>query len=347
MVKVKSLSIGYHAGEGDGKGCSWSREVSPYRESVAEVFFPLPGMVSGVRQADCPETSNSTRFYRDLERFRALGVQGVLLFDAACYGGGVVSPAFFEQVRRGIAEVKRHIHLKAAVTMTPPLADFLKGVCPELEIRASMHNRIGSIAQMEYAGRCYDGYYVNGDLSRDVGRLETARKWCDGHGKTLHLVVNSGCLYECPFHLEHLNTMGHQAEIAAGGFVWGGREMQCRELLAVSENHVRLLQGGWIRPEDLNRVEGFFDTVALLSNDVQQACNVLKAYAEGHWDSDLLELLEPCHAGLAGMQPFRNDVFPEDWFEKTSACGHACEGCGYCAAVLSKMRPLVSDEGGK
>jgi hypothetical protein len=294
-------------------------------------------MVSGIRQSDFANSDNASRFYRDLSRLRAMDVDGVLLLDASCYGGDVVSEPFFRLIERGVQTVKESIHLKAVVTMTPPLAEFLKKAFPKLEIRASVNERIGLVNQMEYAGRCYDGFYLRSDLSRDIRLVEKARKWCDAHEKSLHLVANSGCLYECPFLLEHLNTMGHQAEIAAGGSAWSGRAMQCREALADAANRVQILQGGWIRPEDLGRMEGFFNTIALLSNDIEQALKVLKAYTEGRWDGDLLELLEPCHAGLAGLPSLRNDAFPTDWFEKTSTCGHACDGCGYCAEILHKM----------
>ena len=213
----RKLSVGYHAGEYEGLDCSWSRGVSGYRGFVSEVFFPLPGMVSGVRQSDFADGGNASRFYRDLSRLRAMDIDGVLLLDAACFGGDVVSESFFRTVERGVQAVKEAIHLKAVVTMTPPLAEFLKKAFPKLEIRASVNERIGFVNQMEYAGRCYDGFYLRSDLCRDVRLVEKSRKWCDAHGKTLHLVANSGCLYECPFMLEHLNTMGHQAEIAAGG----------------------------------------------------------------------------------------------------------------------------------
>ena len=333
----RKLSIGYHAGNYDGLDCSWSRGVSSYRGFVSEIFFPLPGMVSGVRQSDFANRDNASRFYRDLSRLRAMDVDGVLLLDASCYGGDVVTEPFFRLIERGVQTVKESIHLKAVVTMTPPLAEFLKKAFPKLEIRASVNERIGLVNQMEYAGRCYDGFYLRSDLSRDIRLVEKARKWCEAHEKSLHLVANSGCLYECPFLLEHLNTMGHQAEIAVGGSAWSGRAMQCREALVEAANRVQILQGGWIRPEDLGRMEGFFDTIALLSNDIPQALKVLKAYTEGRWDGDLLELLEPCHAGLAGLPPLKNNAFPTDWFEKTSTCHHVCDGCGYCAEILQKM----------
>ncbi len=333
----RKLSIGYHAGSYDDLDCSWSRGVSSYRGFVSEVFFPLPGMASGLRQADFADDGNASRFFRDLSRLRAMDVNGVLLFDASCYGGDVVSEPFFRQVERGVRTVLDAIHLKAVVTMTPPLAEFLKTSFPKLEIRASVNERIGLVNQMEYAGRCYDGFYLRSDVARDIRLVEKARQWCDAHGKSLHLVANNGCLYECPFLLEHLNTMWHQAEIATGGSAWSGRAMQCREVLSEEANRVQILQGGWIRPEDLGRMEGFFDTIALLSNDIPQALKVLEAYSEGRWDGDLLELLEPCHAGLAGMPALRSDLFPKDWFDKTSTCGHACGGCGYCADVLHRM----------
>ena len=147
--------------------------------------------------------------------------------------------------------------------------------------------------------------------------------------------------------LEHLNTMGHQAEIAAGGSAWSGRAMQCREALAEEANRVKILQGGWIRPRDLSRMEAFFDTIALLSNDIQQALKVLAAYTTGRWDGDLLELLEPCHAGLEGMPPIRDDALPDDWFEKTSTCGHACTDCNYCENVFQRMVALATAKGGE
>ena len=228
------------SGDYEGLGCSWSRGVSGYREFVSEVFFPLPGMVSGVRQADFADGGNASRFYRDLSRLRAMDIDGVLLLDSACYGGDVVSEPFFKTVERGVQTVKENIHLKAVVTMTPPLAEFLKKAFPKLEVRASVNERIGFVNQMEYAGRCYDGFYFRSGLSRDLRLVEKARKWCDANGKTLHLVANSGCLYECPFFLEHLNTMGHQAEIASSGSDWSGRAMQCREALADKANHVVL-----------------------------------------------------------------------------------------------------------
>ncbi len=343
----RKLSIGYHTGENEGLDCSWSRGVSKYREFVSEVFFPLPGMASGVRQSDFADGGNASRFYRDLSRLRAMDIDGVLLLDAACYGGDVVSEPFFRLIGRGVQMVHEVIHLKAVVTMTPPLAEFLKKSLPKLEIRASVNERIGFVNQMEYAGRCYDGFYFRSDLSRDIRLVEKARKWCDANGKSLHLVANGGCLYECPFLLEHLNTMGHQSEIAIGGSDWSGRAMQCREALTEKANRVKLLQGGWIRPQDLSRVESYFDTIALLSNDIPQALAVLSAYTTGQWDGDLLELLEPCHAGLKGMPPIRNDALSNDWFEKTSACGHVCDGCDYCAEILRKMDALSSAKGGE
>ena len=81
--------------------------------------------------------------------------------------------------------------------------------------------------------------------------------------------------------------------------------------------------------------------------DIQQALKVLAAYTTGRWDGDLLELLAPCHAGLEGMPPIRDDALPDDWFEKTSTCGHACTDCNYCENVFQRMVALATAKGGE
>ena len=54
-----------------------------------------------------------------------------------------------------------------------------------------------------------------------------------------------------------------------------------------------------------------------------------------------LDLLEPGHGPLIAPYIIDNERFPEDWFERMTACEKRCEGCAYCdealAAVLTKV----------
>ena len=70
---------------------------------------------------------------------------------------------------------------------------------------------------------------------------------------------------------------------------------------------------------------------------------VLGAYARGTHGGSILDLLEPGHAGLPGMPMLDNSRFPEDWYERTSACEHRCRECGYCKAVFEKVAVAMPD----
>ncbi len=57
----------------------------------------------------------------------------------------------------------------------------------------------------------------------------------------------------------------------------------------------------------------------------------------GRFHGNLLELLEPGYARLLAPLVLDNDRFPDDWHARTTACGGACESCGYCREVFKRV----------
>jgi len=97
-----------------------------------------------------------------------------------------------------------------------------------------------------------------------------------------------------------------------------------------------ILQATWVRPEDMHHYYGLIHTVKLATRMHQNPWLVLQAYTSGFHPGAVTDLLEPCFSGELGSNMIANQLFPLDWFEKTSTCARNCETCQYCENVLNK-----------
>ena len=309
---------------------------------VAEVYFALPTEPSGrspLGHGDgWPTDEASGALAAELTALARMDVGLVLLFNAACYGSGAMSYELAERVERGIEFAEASAPLKAVTTTSLFVAKSLKRERPDIPVRASVNLRIGSIAAMEQLADCFDGYYMKRELNRSPEAIDRLKVWCDSHGKTLHLLANSGCLHDCAYQSFHDNLVAHESEVARVA----GRGVRfpapCWEFLEDPGRWHQLLQNTWIRPEDMHHYEAWFDTVKLATRMHSHPRVVLGAYARGEYQGNLLDLLEPGHASLPGMPILDNSRFPDDWYERTTTCRHRCQDCSYCASVFPNIQ---------
>ena len=190
---------------------------------------------------------------------------------------------------------------------------------------------------MELASNYFDGYYLNRDYNRDLDHIRSVRAWCDEHGKSLHMLANSGCIYQCPHHHYHENVVAHIDEIVSKESAYKGTLAPCFRMLTDPSVQYWVLRNTWIRPEDIRHYVDLFDTIKLATRESAEPEYVLLAYTMEKWPANLLDILEPGHANVEGMPFIANARFPEDWFEHTTHCGHHCDTCGYCKTVFEKV----------
>ena len=295
QVKVskvgRKFAIGYQMG-GEMTSDDWIEVISRYRESILEVYFAMPGDMSGRAPAGLKLEGKKTdelleAFWNDLERLKAMDVSGVMLFNSACYGVENQSQKLLDHVGESIEAVRRHIDLKAVTTLHPAIAQYVKSHYPELKVRSSITMQIGTIPQMEAVADQFDGFYLHRDFNRD---------------------------------LEHIN-----------------RPSPCCDVYTYTEKQPMLLQNTWIRPEDLHKVSGYFETVKLASRISPTILDIVKGYCEGEWHGNLLKLFEMDYSVLPFVPKIMNDKFPDGWFDQTMHCGHHCESCGYCRKVFGQV----------
>jgi hypothetical protein len=333
------FAVGYQLPDDDEP--PFAALVEEFRQHVAEVYFPWPDLPTGrsplVHRDDPDRAAVQAQLEEDLLAIRRLGLKLDLLLNASCYGAEAYSLALVERVSTIIAHLLDRVGLDIITTMSPLLAETVQHRFPEIEVRASINMRLGTVRALEYVAPLFDSYHVQREYNRDLGRLAELHAWAEANGKKLVMLANSGCLSYCAVQTFHDNLVSHEAEVAEQDNVPADAPALCWSYLRDPRHWVRFLQNTWIRPEDLHHYEAFFPVVKLATRMHAHPRRVLQAYASRQYHGNLPDLLEPGHGSLFAPLAIDNDRFPQDWFTQTTTCGQHCERCDYCAHVLKQV----------
>lgn len=219
-----------------------------------------------------------------------------MLFNANCYGKDSQSRAFFNKVGETIDYVENSYGLKSITTTSPLIAKFIKNNFEDIEVRASVNMEIGSMQGMVYLKEYFDSFYMKRELNRDIESIKVLHKWCQENGKKLFILANSGCLNFCSAHVFHDNLVSHEGEIAKMDNAYNFEGI-CHEYLKNEENYEKLIENtNFIRPEDINEYDEFFEAAKLATRVHNNPKMVLESYIKGKYSGDVLKLLEPAHS---------------------------------------------------
>jgi len=335
------FSVGHWVAD-DGEECC-PDVLRDYAEHVSEVYFAWPGQASGraavgVRRGYVDWRAQA-EMEADLVELKKMGLSLNLLFNANCYGGRALS----EHLEHEVASILDHLGelcggVDSVATTSLAVANTIKRHYPTIRTRASVNMRIGTVAGMEYVAHLFDEYCVQREYNRDPEHLRGLRAWAEANGKTLSLLVNSGCLAHCSGQTFHDNLVAHEQEIDEQRNIGGWSPILCQHVVRDPANHPHLLKATWIRPEELHHLDGLIGLAKLATRLHDRPRMVIAAYARRNYPGNLLDLLEPSHAPALDGIWIDNTAFPEDWWARTTACGRRCETCRYCEDVWQRVR---------
>lgn len=224
------------------------------------------------------------------------GIHLNMLFNANCYGKDSQSRAFFNKIGETVDYVEKKYGLKSITTTSPLIAKFIKNNFEDIEVRASVNMEIGSIPAMEYLKEYFDSFYIKRELNRDIESIKILHKWCQENEKKLFMLANSGCLNFCSAHVFHDNLVAHEAEIEKMDNAYNFTGI-CHEYLNDRKNYEKLIENtNFVRPEDINEYDEFFEAVKLATRVHNNPKIVLESYIKAKYSGDVLRLLEPAHS---------------------------------------------------
>lgn len=307
-----------------------------FSDCISDCFFSFGNEPSGRAPLgkECEREDIERLQLEELSQIKGMGKHLTLLLNASCYGEASASVGLKDRVLSLTDRLKRELDIDAVTTASPFIAQCLKEHFKnELEIRASVNMRVGSVSAMRQLSRDFDGFYIRKELNRRLDRIEALKSWADENGKKLYMLANSGCIHECAFQSFHDNIIAHQQYTARGDELNLGYPAPCHgylKSLGLVGGVAEFLAAGFVRPEEIYLYENYFSEVKLATRMHSRPRAVLAAYCRGKFKGNLLDLTEPSYSHLFRGWVLDNTKISEAWVKAAYSCDHNCTACGAC-----------------
>lgn len=337
--RMMKFAVGYQLPD-EGEE-SFVEIVRDFRDRIEEVYFPWLNMPSGrspmTVHNGVTDWEGQGQLEADLKVFKKMGIKLDLLLNASCYGGKGIARYLVNLVCSIVAHLKERAGLDVVTTMSPIIASTIKEHFPEIDVRASVNMRLGTVQAFNYVAEIFDSFCMQREFNRDLGRIAGLKAWCNEHNKNLYMLANSGCLNFCAFQTFHDNLVSHEEEVGATINIESSSPSFCWQFYGDSCHWPAFLQNSWVRPEDVERYAPYFSVMKLATRMHANPRRVIQAYCEGRYEGNLPDLLEPGHGPVFNPYIVDNSRFPEDWFDRITACDKNCYKCNYCASVMKQV----------
>ena len=304
--------------------------IIKYKQKIEEVYFSWGDFANGrnmqIQQTGFTPWEAQERQIADLQSLCDAGIKFNLLFNGNCYGKDSLSRSFYNKIGDTVEYISEKFTLTSVTTASPLIAKFIKNNFDNIQTRASVNMEIGTEQGMDYLGEYFDGYYMKREYNRNFDVIKSLKNWCERNGKSLHILANSGCLNYCSAHTFHDNLVSHENEISKMDNCYRFSGI-CHEYLKNSDKRLSLVRDtNFIRPEDLHLYEPYFNSVKLATRVSDKPIHILECYANEKCVGNILEILEPNHAGRIYPYVIDNQKLKNDYLY----CNHNCRECDAC-----------------
>jgi collagenase-like PrtC family protease len=306
--------------------------------TVKEVYIAGPQELSAAARI-MPKISLD-EFTGIVDKIHAAGIRVNMLLNSVCEGSGWYQPEVMTS-RINYVRLMHEEHGVETVTIANPI--YIKEVkkeIPGIEICASVLAAIDTVQRAIYFREIgADIIIPNSNINRDLDVLKEIKLQT---GAELKLMVNQGCLYECPFERFHAGYVSHKSVEKNGDK--GSAEMvkiffqNCSRL--ANEKREYVFRSPWIRPEDLRKYGEITSGFKIVGRSNPRWEMISRAYMQESWDGNLPELMDASVRYFAA----KNSVYIDnksldkyDFFEKVTSCGYKCGDCSYCKELAEKL----------
>lgn len=287
-----------------------------------------------------------------------MGIGFIYVMNATSGTGELTEHGRYEILQR--CEWLSGMGAKGIVVANPFVMELVRHWYPQLELHVSVLAEVESVNVARY----FDGIgasviHLAPNLNRMIPLLRDIRKAVTCR---LSVLVNEGCVFQCPIRRYHAHIMSNSAERLATGTYADFPYYSCSKWKGADPAEV--VRAPWIRPEDVPVYEELgIDHIKIAGREkmgdgpqshTDWIVNCVESYAEGRATdiARLLIALEP-PMGIDGQDAadYRISIDSSkldgflDYFVKGN-CDTQCYRCGWCGEFAKKAVTAHGDRDG-
>ncbi|MDD5245911.1 MAG: U32 family peptidase [Candidatus Omnitrophica bacterium] len=334
MAQKIKFSIGYN------QDLKFFDILDNYREHVESVYFPAPAELAGSGRLILQKSGYPREIIRLMRKCADLGIDTQLLMNATCMG---IEGARRDKCSR-VIEYIRGLYisgLKSVVLANPIYITEVRKHLPGIKIESSVNAFVRTVEHAQYLKRLgVDTLTVDRDINRNIPLIKKIKRET---GLEIKVMLNEGCLKNCPFRVAHYNILSHAdsaSNIPMSNLFDPDR--LCR--MIYKDTPEKVFSVPFIPPEGVRHYLGIADHFKISTRGLStlQVINCLKIYIKGDFEGNLLEILD-C-PGLAAFSYLDyRQMRKSNFFRKMLRCSGECASCKFCFKLAKQVMVLNLD----
>lgn len=310
------------------------RMIPAMRKYLSEVYFPAPYSIMSSGRAVKHEKDYEKTIEEIIRVCKENKLESNVVLNPTCEGEDAGDKAHADKIISYLKKLKKLGVTSVTITNPIHIARIKKEV-PGLKIHSSVNCYVKNVEHARYlADLGVDVITVDRDINRDIELIRKIRK---ATGKKIKVLLNEGCLKNCPYRHVHFNLISHGKDTDYFD------EKSCINIY--KKYPEKVFQIPFIRPEDVKQYKGVADyfKLATRTTPIAKIPLVISAYAAEEYKGNLIHILST--KGLFGhFRSIDNNVLNEKNFNvKLWNCNNECENCSFCKDLLEKSVSTVAN----
>ncbi len=306
---------------------------------IKEIYLSGPQQFTGAGRI-VPEMAFE-EFTNVVDKIHKEGIRVNLLLNSICEGSEWYSAQALKSTMDYLEKVHGDHGVEAITIANPLYIREARKHFPKIEITASVLSDIDCVQKaVVFRKAGADVITPDVNINRNLGLLKKIKAATQAEIK---LMVNEGCLFQCPFRKFHFNYISHKSKNPGSQGLNAEDNVFSLNCIQLTRNDPsQILKSCWIRPEDARKYEeitSYFKIVGRTSSK-SMIIRCLEAYMQESWDGDLMELMAGnlYSVGMSYFMHLNNKSLDEThFFEQVSSCDKECSDCAYCNELAQNL----------
>jgi len=310
-----------------------------YKDNIEALYFPIPNQYLGSGRHIPQKSSYPNEIPELIKKCTLLNIKSQLLLNATCEGGKGLEKKFFSKIINYIQKLKS-LGLKSVIVKNPVYISEIKKQIKEIDIESSVNCYVKTVEHALYLKDLgVDILTIDRDINRNIPLIKKIK---NKTGLKIRIMLNEGCLRNCPFRNMHYNYLSHHVSNSDRLVDNIFPDKFCIKIYL--KNPAKVFNVPFIPPEALiyySQIGDYYKlSTRVFSTSRIESC--LKAYINQDLNGDLLEILDS--PGLSCFNFINYDVLKKNnFFKKMIKCDNNCNECNYCNKLMKEAVVINSD----